>query len=210
MSRRLGWAATLLLVVAPSGMLSAQIVRVALAGAAATNGEVAATREAKGLGLGGSVQVDLPRVRIEARVLHAALRADFNIQSGYNVDQLDLTGSWFWRPYLALQLGAGRRFMSPEFVAQDVGLVRVGLLSETRLARLADIWVRGAYLPFTRFSGGGSASPGFELGLGAGIGSREARLQGFVEFGYQRIDRHAAADAPIQFSAGQAGVRLRL
>jgi hypothetical protein len=210
MSHRLGWGAALLLVVVPCGAPTAQTVRVALTAAAATNGEVTATREAKGLGVGGSAQVDFRRFRIEARALHAALHADFSTQSDYNVDQLDLTGSWFWRPYLALQLGAGRRFMSPEFVAQDVGLVRVGLLSETRLARLADIWVRGAYLPFTRFNGGGSAAPGFELGFGTGIGSREARLQGFVEYGYQRIDRHASGDAPIQFSAGHAGVRLRL
>ena len=95
-------------------------------------------------------------------------------------------------------------------MAQDVGMLRVGILSEVRLARVAGLWVRGAYLPLSSFSGGGSAGLGLEVGLGADLGRPEARLQGFVAFDYQRIDRDAAAAAPIQFSVGQAGLRLRL
>jgi hypothetical protein len=204
------WAGALALVLAPTVGLQGQVIRVALAGAAATNAEVSDIREAKGLGFAGAVRVDSRRFRVEGRVLHAALRGDFSLQPDYHVDEIDVTGSWFWRPFLAFQVGAGRRFMSPDFVAQDVGLVRVGVLSEARLARVAEIWVRGAYLPFTRFSGGGTAAPGVELGLGTGITPAGSRVQGFVEYSYQRIDRHAAGDAPIQFSAAFAGVRVRL
>jgi hypothetical protein len=153
----------------------------------------------------------LGKFRVETRALHAALRADFSIQPDYHVDQLDLSGSWFWRPYLALQLGATRRFTAPDFVAQDVGLLRIGVLSETPIARIAGVWVRGAYLPVTRFSGGGGAGLGLEVGLGAEVGSPSGRLRGFVGFDYQRINRNSgAASAPLQFSSGQAGIRVRL
>jgi hypothetical protein len=199
-----------MLLLGPVDGLHGQVVHVALSGTAATNAEVTDERQAKGLGVAGAVRVELRRFRVEGRVLHAALRADFSLQPDYHVDEIDLTGSWFWRPFLAFQVGAARRFVSPDFVAQEVGLVRLGVLSEARLARVAQIWVRGAWLPFTGFSGGGTASPGFELGLGTGIAPRESRLQGFVEYQYQRIDRHAAGDAPIQFSVAFAGVRLRL
>ena len=146
---------------------------------------------------------------MEARYVHAALKADFSIQPDYNVDEVDLVATWLWRPYLAPQVGVARRFVSPELVAQDVGVLRVGVLSEVRLARIAGVWVRGAYLPVTRFSGGGSASLGLEIGLGVEVGDPAAKLQGFASFDYQRIDRNAAAEAPLQYSVGQAGVRIR-
>ncbi len=209
--RRRAGAALALLALGTPVAAPAQTIGVTAFGVAATNGEISDTRQARGLGFGGGAWIELGKFRVEARALHATLRADFSIQPDYDVDQIDLSGSWFWRPYLALQLGATRRFTAPDFVAQDVGLVRIGVLSETRIARIAGIWVRGAYLPVTRFSGGGSAGLGLELGLGAEVGSPGGRLQGFVGFDYQRIDRDAgAASAPLQFSAGQAGLRLRL
>jgi hypothetical protein len=194
-----------------SAAAPAQTIGMTAFGVVAANGEISDTRQARGLGFGGGAWIVLGKFRVETRGLHAALRADFSIQPDYDVDQIDLTGSWFWRPYLALQLGAMRRFTAPDFVAQDVGLVRIGVLSETRIARIAGVWVRVAYLPVTRFSGGGSAGLGLELGLGAELGSPAGRLQGFVGLDYQRIDRNAgASSAPLQFSSGQAGVKLRL
>jgi hypothetical protein len=209
-ARRAG-AALALLTLGPSVAAPAQTIGVTVFGVAATNGEISDTRQARGLGFGGGARIELGKFRVEARALHATLRADFSVQPDYDVDQVDLSGSWFWRPYLALQLGATRRFTAPDFVAQDVGLMRIGVLSESRIAQIAGIWVRGAYLPVTRFSGGGSAGLGLELGLGVEVGSPGGRLQGFAAFDYQRIDRDAgAASASLQFSSGQAGLRLRL
>jgi hypothetical protein len=199
----------LLTLLAP-GPLVAQTVRLAAFGVAATNSEVEGTRQAKGLGFGVAARAERSRFRLDVRYLHASLRADFSIQPDYDVDEVDVAATYFWRPYLAAQIGAARRFTSPAFVAQDVGLVRLGVLSETRLARIAGLWVRGAYLPVSRFSGGGNAGLGIEVGLGAELGAPEGRVQGFAEFAYQRLDREAAAAAPIQFSAGQVGVRVRL
>jgi hypothetical protein len=206
----LGIGALALLVGAGSSGAAAQEVRATAFGAAVTNAEVEDTRQARGLGGGIGAEVTFRRFRAEVSYLHAALEADYSIQPDYNLDQLDLSLSWFWRPYLAAQIGAARRFTSPEFVAQEVGLFRIGVLSETRLARIAGIWARGAYLPLTRYSGGGSAGLGLELGLGVDLGSPEGRFAGFAAFAYQRLDRNAAAEAPLQFSVGQAGVRVRL
>lgn len=198
----------LLALVAPASAVG-QVIHLAAFGAAATNSEVEDTRETRGLGFGVGVRADLSRFRAEARYLHAGLQADFSIQQDYDVDEVDLTVTWFWRPYLAAQIGVARRFTSPDFVAQDVGAMRIGLLSETRLARIAAIWLRGSYLPVSRFSGGGSAGMGMEIGLGVELGAPDARLQGFAAFDYQRIDRNAAASAPMQFSVGRAGLKFR-
>jgi hypothetical protein len=204
--RRIGW---LIAAVASASPAMAQSILLTGFGAAATNSEVEDTRQARGLGFGFGARAERSRFRVEARYLHAALRADFSIQQDYNLDQLDLAVTWFWRPYLAAQVGAARRFISPDLAAQDVGAVRLGVLSEIRLHRLAGLWVRGALLPVSRFSGGGSASMGLEVGLGVEIGDQVARFQGFASFDYQRLNRHTSAETPLHFSVGQAGVRYR-
>lgn len=199
----------ILLVAGVPGILAAQTVRVLAFGGAVTNSEVDGTREAKGLGFGAGIRADRSRFRGELRYLHAALRGDFSIQPDYNMDEVDVAVTYFWRPFLAAHVAVARRFVSPDLVAQDVGIVRVGVLSEVRLARVAGLWVRGGFLPLSRFSGGGSAGVGFEVGLGTDLGRPEGRLQAFLAFDYQRLDREAAAPVPIQFSVGQVGVRLR-
>jgi len=187
-----------------------QTARVGAFGLAATNAEVEETRQTRGLGFGVGATTEWSRWRVEGRYFHAALQADFSVQPDYDMDELALAATWFWRPYLAPQLGVTRRFVSPEFAAQDVGFVRIGALSEVRLARVAGLWVKGSYLPYSRFSGGGSAGFGVEVGLGVELGTPTDRFQGFAGFEYQRIDRETAAEAPLQFSVGQLGVRLRL
>jgi hypothetical protein len=178
--------------------------------AAATNSEVQETREAKGLGFGLAARAERSRLRADLRYLHAALKAAFSVQPDYDVDELDVRLTYLWRPYLGAQIGAARRFISPDFVAQDVGILRMGVVSEARLSRIAGLWVRGAYLPLSRFSGGGGSGLGLEVGLGADVGPPGGRWQAFVEFDYQRIDRDAPGPAPVQFSSGQVGVRVRL
>jgi hypothetical protein len=201
------WLLVALLIPSPT---AAQALHLTAFGAAATNAEVEDTRQARGLGFGVGAHAELSGFRAAARYLHASLSADFSIQPDYNVDEIDFVVSWFWRPYLAAQIGMVRRFISPDLVAQDVGLIRIGVLSESRLARIAGVWVRGAFLPLSRFSGGGDAALGLEFGLGVEVGDPVARLQGFASFDYQRIDREAAGEAPLQFSVGQLGVKVRL
>jgi hypothetical protein len=193
----------------PQARAHAQTVQVGAVAAAVTNSEVDETRQAKGLGAGASARLERDRLRLDVRYLHAALRSDFSIQPDFDVDALDLRLTYRWRPYLGAEVGLARRFVSPELAAQEVGLLRVGLVSEARLTRVAEIWARGACLPLSRFSGGGHGGLGVELGLGVAGGPANGRLQGFAEFTYQRINRETAAPAPLQYSEGLLGVRWR-
>jgi len=208
---RYGAAAPLAITLLLGAPAAAQTIQGQLFGVAAANSEQDNTRQARGLGVGAAVRADSRRFRFEGRALHAELTADFSTQSNYNLDQLELTGTWFWRPFLALQVGWSRRRVKPELTAQDVGLVRLGLMSEARLTRAASIWVRGACLPASKFSGGGIGGLGLEAGLGAVVGGPDSRWQGFAGYDYQRINRTTSAGpTPLHLSIAQAGVRVRL
>jgi hypothetical protein len=107
----------------------------------------------------------------------------------------------------ALEIGGGRRYVDPENATQEVGLVRIGVLSENQIMRLADVWVRGAYLANPRFSGGGSADLAFEFQLGVGLGTANKRFRLHAEYEFQRIDREVGTnDVPIQLSLARAGI----
>ena len=190
--------------------VTAQDVRATAYGVAATNSEVQRVRQARGLGLGAEVRVDFNRFRLEASGITASLDADFSIQQDYAVHQIQVLATYLWRPLLAFQVGVDRRFVDPDLAAQDVGLIRVGVLSEIRLTSLAQVQAHLAYLPLTRFSGGGGSSFAAELGLGLSVGRATGRLEGVFGYTYQRIDREVNGGAvPLTFSVARAGVRAR-
>ena len=204
-------ATGLLLSLMPAERIAAQALDVTAYGLAATSSEVDRTRQAKGLGIGVELGVELGRFRWEVQGETASLDADYSLQGDYAVRELSVLALYRWRPSFALQLGAGRRFTSPDFVAQDVGAIRVGLRTETRLSSFGRIEASASYLPVTRFSGGGSAGLAFEIGFGVAIGPANGRFAGIVKYGYQRLRREVNAVAvPIQFSAARVGVRARL
>jgi hypothetical protein len=191
--------------------LDGQQIDVSAYGVAASNAEISRTRQARGLGLGAAVGLDFGRYRVDIKALTASLNADFSIQPDYAVNELSFLATYRWRPVLSFQLGAGRRFTSPDFVAQEVGVVRVGLLTETPLSSKGRIWARAAYLPLTRFSGGGGSDLSLELGMGVRVGPSTSRFSGVAEYTYQRIDRQVnGGSVPIRFSELQGGVRVRL
>ena len=179
-------------------------------GLAASNAELDRVRQARGFGLGADVGAALGSWRLEVRGSTASLHADFAIQPDYTVNELAVLGSYRWRPALALQVGAARRFTSPDFAAQDVGLLKVALLVETPLSSLARVRISGAYLPLTRFSGGGGSNLAMELGFGLSLGPTAGRLTGIIEYEYQRIDREVSGNAvPIRYSVARVGVAAR-
>lgn len=190
---------------------AAQKVEVAAHGAAVTNSEIGHERQARGLGVGADVTARLGRVRLVARGLTASLRADFTVQPDYALHQLEAVAIYDWAYGLSVQAGLGRRFVDPEFVSQEVGLMRVGLRSESRLTSFAGIHASASYLPVTRFSGGGGSDLALELGLGLRLGRETGRLAGMVEYTYQRIDRDVnGIGAPIRFSVARVGASARL
>jgi hypothetical protein len=202
-------AGVLLLLVLASRS-EAQAVDAAVYGVAVSNSEVEKVRQARGLGVAADVGVDLGRVYVEVRGLTASLHADFSVQPDYTMHLIEGIATYRWRAPLAFQVGIERRFLSPEFVAQEVGLVRVGVLSETRLSSLGTIRGYASYLPFTRFSGGGDAGFGAELGIGIAVGRAAGRVRGLVEYTYERINRTVSdQEVPIATSIARLGVGAR-
>lgn len=200
----------LILVTLAGGRAAAQTLEVAGYALAATSSEIGRVRQARGLGFGADVGVHFGRVHLVARGLTASLRADFSVQPDYAVHQLEALAAYDWAPGLSFQLGVERRFVSPDFQAQEVGALRVGVRSESRLTSLAGVHASASYLPLTRFSGGGGSDLAVELGLGLRIGRRTGRVSGIVEYSYQRIDREVNGHAtPIRFSVARVGVSAR-
>jgi hypothetical protein len=182
----------------------------ALYAVAASNSEVSRVQQARGFGAGAAAGLVRGRFRVEVQGMTASLRGDFSLQPDYAVNELSVLGTFRWREAVSLQLGAGRRHTSPDFVAQDVGAIRVGLFTETPLTTLARVYARAAYLPLTRFNGGGSSGLAIEFGFGLGVGPREGRYTGRLAFDYQRIDREVhGTKVPIRWSVVRVGVARR-
>jgi hypothetical protein len=201
------WLVASLTAVVP---LRAQDFEANVYGVAVSNSEIDSVREAKGLGVAADARWQRGRVRVELSGLTASLRGDFSVQPDYALHELSASASYLWGPRLWFQLGIGRRFISPDFAAQEVGLLRVGVVSETQLSSLAQIEARANYFPLARFSGGGVIGLALGLGLGARVGRTTGRFHGIVEYTYERVDRKVNdAETPIKFSAARAGLGAR-
>ncbi len=171
--------------------------------------EASEGREAVGTGAGGRLEVRVGRFHLDGRAYRAALDPKGDASTPYDLTQVDVRLRYQVAPVVAIEVGGGRRYVDPEFAAQAVGLARVGLFSETQLARIASIWVRGAYLGGARFVGGGNADLAFEFGLGVGVGTANGRFRFQMDYEFQRLDRQVAGtDVPIQASLVRTGIAL--
>ncbi len=205
------WAVWLSMSLTAAADASAQKLEVSVYGVAVSNGEIDSIREAKGLGVAADARLQRGRFRLELRGLTASLRADFSEEPDYALHELSASAGYLWGPRLWLQVGLGRRFISPDFAAQEVGLLRVGIVSETQLSTLAQIEARANYFPLARFSGGGGAGLALGLGLGARVGRTAGRFHGIVDYTYERIDRKVNdAATPIKFSVARVGLGVRI
>ncbi len=203
--RRTGLAIVAVALGAPQGIL-AQTIRFNFDGVSLTYQEVREGRSSTGQGGGGGIELRVGRFRLDARAYTARLEPDSG-GSEYDFKQVDVRVSYAVNELLALEVGGGRRYVDPENATQEVGLIRIGVLSENRITRLADVWVRGAYLANPRFSGGGSADLAFEFQLGVGLGTANKRFRFHAEYEFQRIDREVGTnDVPIQLSLARAGI----
>ncbi len=190
--------------------LVAQTVRFAALGAYGTYQEATTSREWRGAGYGGSAEVVGRKLRLEGAVTRftmASVAGPLSGLSSMHVLTWDARaglglGSSFW-----LEAGGGRLTADPKLAAQDMGFVRVGLLSESRFSRNADVWARAAYLPVTRYSGGGSARMAVELGFGIHLGLGSGRFHVRAAYQFQRMDRTVRGrDVPIQTTSARLGI----
>ena len=168
--------------------------------------EVREGRDAVGKGGGAGIVLRVKRFGLDVRGYTAEVEPD-SAGAGYDFRQIDVRASYRFSQFLALEVGGGRRYVTPEFATQEVGLLRIGVLSENDLTRLAKVWVRGAYLANPQFSGGGTGDVAFEFGLGVALGTANGRFRVRVEYEFQRIDREVdAASVPLQLSLARAGI----
>jgi hypothetical protein len=114
---------------------------------------------------------------------------------------------------VSVEAGLVDRDVAPLHAAQSVTALRLGALMAFPLATATDVAIRGSYLAGGRFSGGGSAPFGVEIGLGVSYAPwwERVRVTGDLEF--LRFDRHIATgdgriDAPIQSSTARIGVMV--
>ena len=189
--------------------LTAQSVRFKIDAIGMTYQEAREGRDGIGAGLGGGVEWRIKRFRFDIRALGVRVDPDSAGIPDFDVAQVDVRIGYLLTPFLALELGGGHRYVSPDFAAQEVGMFRLGVASENVLTRLASVWVRGAYLVNPQFSGGGSADLAFEFGLGVGVGTRNGRFRFHAEYEFQRIDRTVnTVDVPIQTSLARTGIAI--
>lgn len=207
--RRVAWGVCALLL-AGITHAEAQTLRFRLDAVGLTYQEINEDRGAAlGRGLGGGLEVRLGRFRLDARGYSARVDPPRDTQVGYDFHQVDVRVGYFLTEFLALEVGGGRRYVEPEFATPEVGVFRVGVFSENRLHRLANVWVRGAYLADPHFSTGGTANLAFEFSLGVGLGSSTGRFRVQAEYEFQRIDRVVdSADVPMQLSLARAGIAI--
>lgn len=198
--------ALVLFVVAP---VEAQTFRWGVHSVVMTYKDQSDDREADGLGVGGTVALQVGRFGIEATGSRINLDPDSSDLQSFDMLQGDVRVSFLVASGVALEVGAGRRNIDPEFATQDVGYGRIGILSERSLARIARVRVRGAYLIAPSFNGGGDANFSLEIGMGVTIGTPNGRFRFRAESEFQRMDREVNnVEVPIQVTLAKLGVEF--
>lgn len=207
--RRLALACgALALIAAPA---TAQRVRVGLYGVTVSNSELSEAYQADGGGVGGLLSARVGRFTFELTAQSATVGPDPEALGDidYKVREADFKATIDVAPSVAFLVGGGRRTMDPALVAQDVGFVRVGVLSANRLSGIADVWMHAAYLAAPRFSGGGDAEFSVEIGLGVRVHAPSGRFGVRADYAFQRFGRQVNdGDAPIQYMASRLGIEV--
>lgn len=200
-----------LLALAGVSPAAAQRLRLGVHGVTVGHNEISEQLHADGLGIGALVGVRLGRLGFEARGYWADLDPDRVENTAFTVVQVDVRASVLVARSIALEVGAGRKWVDPDFATQEVGLFRLGILSEYPLSNIATVWARGAYFVAPQFSGGGKAGLAVELSLGTAIATANGRLRLIGEYEFQRFDREVERlDVPIQVTVVRLGVAARV
>jgi hypothetical protein len=203
------WSWLTLLLACLAGQVEAQIVRVGVHGVGVAHAEITDERRVFGGGIGGMASLRVKRFGLDVTGFIASLDSTNGGGDAFDVRQADLRVSYAFTRGLAVEIGGGQRKTDPEFAATDVSMGRIGLLSEIPVSRAGGFWGRGAYLVGLKFNGGGEAGLAFEVGFGAGFGTKNGRFRVRVEYEYQRIDRTVnQVDVPIQVSVAKLGLDL--
>ena len=204
---------TFALVVTAAAGAAAQHVSLGVQGAFGDYREVDSSLVYRGSGVAGSATVAWHKLGADVEVTRLSYdphgvggRAD----SSFKATQVDVHLRWYIANQVSFETGFTKRTMDPEFAAQSMGAVRIGARALYSIGPEASLALRGNYLAGSKFSGGGSAGFGIELGLGISVGRSDARFRVTGDYGFQRVNRKTSIDVPIQQSLARLGVSVGL
>ena len=194
----------------------AQHVTIGAALAAADYREQGTSLRFRGSGGSAHLDVEYRRFGLGATAMRLAFEHDGSgavTLERFELTQLDLRLRARLVREFSIEAGLIQRTIAPADAAQEVGAMRVGALASYPLAPGASLNVRAAYLGAARFSGGGSAPFGAELGLGVSYGPGRGRIRATADFDFQHFGRRTAAggarlDVPIQSAVARIGIAL--
>lgn len=136
-----------------------------------------------------------------------------DVVESFDATQLDVRLRVRATDLVSVEAGFLDRDVKPLHAAQSVTAMRVGALVAFPLHIGSELAVRTAYLGGSRFSGGGSAPFGVEIGMNVSYApwSARVRLTGDLEF--QRFDRRTDTAggelaAPIQSATARIGAMV--
>lgn len=206
-------AAALLLLAAPRA--EAQRISAGAQYAFSEYAEQGASLRFDGTGPAGHVSVGWRRFDIglsAARLSFVPAEAGSGTQP-FDVTQTELRLRVRAARLLSVEAGVLERTVAPLQAAQSVTAARLGALMAFPLATGTEVSVRGSYLAGSRFSGGGSAPFGVEMGLGASYTPWWERVRITGDLQFLRFDRHITTDdgridAPVQSSTARIGVMV--
>jgi hypothetical protein len=133
----------------------------------------------------------------------------------FKTTQLDARVRYYIASGVSGEIGFTRRKADPEFAAQSAAAGRLGLHAAYLLGPGAQLAVRGNYLAGAKFSGGGKASFGLEVGLGLSVGASNGRWRVTADYEFQRFNRTTTAGGteakvPLQQALARIGAALGL
>lgn len=152
--------------------------------------EVAAELSYQGAGLGAGFALTHRKLSLEM----AYVRLHFEPDGGaavepFDAGQFDLRFRYAVTGVVSAEAGVSTRVVDPEFAAQSVGAARLGVALSNEIGQGVRLGLRGAYLAGGRFSGGGSAPLGVEIGLGVTGSFLRARLRIAADYEFQYFNR---------------------
>ena len=202
---------SLALVVNVAASLAAQRVSLSVQSAFGDYREVDSNLVYRGTGIAGGATVSWHKLGADVEVTRLTYdphggRAD----SSFKSTQVDVHLRWYLANQMSLETGYTKRTTDPEFSAQSMGAIRIGARGLYNIGPGASLALRGNYLAGSKFSGGGSAGFGIELGLGISAGRSDGRFRVTGDYAFQRVNRKTTGggDVPIQQSLARLGVSV--
>ncbi|MGH7751561.1 MAG: hypothetical protein ACREN5_01990 [Gemmatimonadales bacterium] len=166
-----------------------------------------------GAGFAGTLDVRYANVGLEIRGMKVSMDPEDSLPVSaepFDLTQIDASLRWYVLSSLHAEVGVTSRKISPEFAAQEIGALRVGLLAQYNLSQAARLRLRTHYLAAAKFSGGGSAGLALAIGLGASYRAF-GKLALVADYEFQTFRRKTSisntdVDAPVQSGFARFGV----